>query len=163
MSELQVQKKASFLLRGTAKGWERGDLPMADTETKGYPFPCSLSKHLQSVQSLLGALLPFPSRSIQGVLNAVAEARMSQFLACTEFLPTLGPFLLPLAPPRLPTPPSLFFSLGLNVISSTRLSLTTVYVVGFPSAPATLHYSQNLWQFVVLHLPVHLVIYLPSF
>lgn len=74
-----------------------------------------------------------------------------------EFLPVSGPLLLLLPPPRLPTPPALVFSLSLSVISSVRLSLTTVYVLGFPSSPATLHDSQNLRQFVVLCLPVPLV------
>lgn len=45
MPELQVQKKPSFLLQGTAKGWGRVDLLMANIETKGYPFPRSLIKH----------------------------------------------------------------------------------------------------------------------
>lgn len=92
MPELQVQKEPAFLLHGTARGRERVHV-VANTETN--PFPCSLLKLLWR-SSLCWV---FTSRSIQRVLNALAEEGTSQFLACTEFLPTSGP--LPLLLPHL--------------------------------------------------------------
>lgn len=63
--ELPVQKRSSFALHSVAKGPERGYL-LACIETK-------VIKH--TAQSMLGSVLPSPSRSIQEVVSALAEER----------------------------------------------------------------------------------------
>ena len=160
--ELPVQKKPPFFsLHSAAKGRERGDLLMANIETKEHPFAYSLIKHW--VSNLCSVLCcPFPHRTYRSYKCSSWGERVT-FLVYTKFSPTSGPLLLLFPPARLPTlPSSSFCRLRLNGISSDHpVSGRLLHL-----SPSLRPHSVTLIEFMAVcnyTSALHLVIYFPPF